>query len=107
MSATCGRIAFSSVGSYATGVSAAAQAPHRRVEVLEALVGDERGDLRAEAARERVLVHDEHPAGLAHRLGDDVAVPRRDRAQVDDLDARVGAELLRGELRRGARSRPT
>ena len=28
-----------------------------------------------------------------------LAVPRRDRAQVDDLDAGVGAELLRGELR--------
>ena len=73
--------------------------PHRRVEVLEALVGDERGDLRAEPARERVLVQHEHAPGLAHRLGDDLAVPRRDRAQVDDLDARVGPELLRGELR--------
>ena len=57
MSATCGRIALSSVGSYATSVSAAARRQHRRVEILEALVGDERGDLGAEAARERVLVH--------------------------------------------------
>ena len=75
MSATWGRIAFSSVGSYAQCVSAAAQPPHRRVEVLEALVGDERGDLRAEAARERVLVQHEHAAGLAHRLGDDARGP--------------------------------
>ena len=98
MSATCGRIAFSSVGSYATGRVGRREPPHRCVEVLEALVGDERGDLGTEAARERVLVHDEHAAGLAHRLGDDVAVPRRDRAQVDDLDAGVVAELLRGLL---------
>ena len=95
MSATCGRIAFSSVGSYATGRVGGGEPPHRRVEVLEALVGDERGDLGAEPARERVLVQHEHAPGLAHRLGDDVVVPRRDRAQVDDLDARVVAELLR------------
>ena len=75
MSATCGRIAFSSVGSYATCASAAAQPPHRRVEVLEALVGDERRDLGAEPARERVLVQHEHPAGRAHRLGDDARGP--------------------------------
>ena len=72
-------------------------APHRRVEIFEALVGDERRDFRAEAARERVLVHNEHASGVAHRLGHDLAIPGRDRAQVDDLDARVGAELPCGE----------
>ena len=76
MSATCGRIAFSSDGLVARqSVSVAREPPHRRVEVLEALVGDERGDLRAEPARERVLVQHEHAAGLAHRLGDDARGP--------------------------------
>ncbi len=38
-----------------------------RVEVLEQLVGDARGDLGAEAVRARVLVRDDEPAGLASR----------------------------------------
>ena len=35
-----------------------------------------------------VLVHDEAPAGAAHRLEHRVAVPRRDRAQVDQVARR-------------------
>ena len=49
MSATCGRIAFSSVGSYAHERVGRRETPHRRVEILEARVGDERGDLGAES----------------------------------------------------------
>ena len=52
------------------------EAPDGSVEVLEALVGHERRDLGAESARKRVLVHDEHPTCLAHRLRDDLPIPR-------------------------------
>src|SRR5438874_8114985 len=43
------------------------QARHGSVEVLERVLGDDRRDLGAEAAREVVLVHDERLPGLAHR----------------------------------------
>ena len=45
---------------------------HRRVEVVEQLVGDARGDLGAEAARQLILVRDDDAAGLL-RVGSAIA----------------------------------
>ena len=59
----------------------------RRVEVFEQLLRDARGDLRAEAARQLILVRDDDPAGLLRVGGDRVPVVRDDRAQIDDRDA--------------------
>src|SRR5205085_861626 len=45
-----------------------AKAPHRRLEHVEELIADRRGDLAAEAAGHHRLVDDEEAAGAAHRL---------------------------------------
>ena len=66
----------------------------RRVEVEERLVGDHRGDLRAEAAGAQILVDDQAAAGAADAVQHHLAVPRIERAQVDD----VGADALRRGL---------
>src|ERR671936_285705 len=72
---------------------------HRRVEVLEGLLGDRRCDLGAEAAGASVLVQHEHFRGLADALEHGGLVPGHDRAQVDDLDRHVVfGQLLRGLL---------
>ena len=96
-SSTWGRKAFSSGGENGTGVSGAAIRLHGRVEVLERLLGDRRGDLGAEAAGVRVLVEDDHLRRLLDRLEHRLAVPRDDRAQVDDLrrDAVLLGDLVR------------
>ena len=49
---------------------------HGRVEPGEVLPGDARGDLRPEPPRQRILVRDQHPVGLAHRVPDPVPVHR-------------------------------
>ena len=48
----------------------------RRVQVLERLLGDDRRELAADAAGQRRLVQQQHPAGL----GDAMSGSRRDRA---------------------------
>ena len=59
----------------------------RRVEVEERLVGDHRGDLRAEAAGAQILVDDQAAARAANAVEHHLAVPRHQRAQVDDVGA--------------------
>ena len=61
-------------------------APHRRVEPLEAALVDSRGDLASESAGTCVLVDDQRAIGLLHRGDDRVVVERAERPQVDDLD---------------------
>src|SRR5438552_16372700 len=69
---------------------------HRRIEVLERLLGDRRGDLAAEASGVSVLVQDEHLRGLPHRFEHRLLVPWHERAQIEDLDRdSVAVELLR------------
>ena len=72
--------------------------PHDgRVEIVERLaVGDDGRQLAAKAARLARLVHDQHPAGLAHRADDGFLVQRLERARIDhlDLDPFLG-QLLR------------
>src|SRR5690349_7330927 len=59
--------------------------PHDRpVEVLEALLGDERRDLRARGARRVGLVEDHHLRAAPHALEDRGLVERDERAQVQD-----------------------
>ena len=72
----------------------------RRVEAVEALVGDDRHDLRAPAAQPRVLLDREQPARLLDRGEDRRGVERDERAQVDDL----GVDAVLGG-RRSAASR--
>ena len=69
--------------------------PHRRVERLERLLLDDRGDALADAAGARVFVDDQHAAAVAGDAEDGVAVERRERAQVEHrrLDA-VGGQPL-------------
>src|SRR4051794_29441212 len=55
-----------------------ADAQHRRLEVVEAALGQPRRDLGAHAQEGRRLVHDDEPAGLLHRRGDGVDVQRRE-----------------------------
>ena len=86
-------------GSRRPGVQRA-DAPDRRVEVLEQLAGDARGDLGAEAARQLILVRDDDAVGALDVRGDRVPVVRHDRAQVEHRDADA---VLLGLLRRQQR----
>ncbi len=43
-----------------------ADAPHRRVKIVEQLIGDARGNLRAVAPAQHVFVRHDHAIGLAH-----------------------------------------
>ena len=63
------------------------QAPDRRVEIVEGLFHDLRGDLGAHPAGLEVLVDDQQSPGLVDRLEDRLDVERRDRARVDHLDS--------------------
>ena len=54
----------------------------------KASLGDDRGDLRAEAAGQNILVHDEAAARLAHRGEHRVAIPWHQGAQIENLDRR-------------------
>src|SRR5215218_5947684 len=69
------------------------------VEVLPALLGDQRRDLRAGGARRVRLVEDHDLRGLAYRFEDRLLVERHERAQVEHLDRRA-VEVLR-RLERG------
>src|SRR4051812_2465726 len=74
--------------------------PHdRAVEVLEALLGDQRGHLGARRARRVGLVEHDHLRALADALKDRLLVERHERAQVEDAD-RSAVEVL-GRLERG------
>ena len=55
----------------------AGDAGHRRLEVVEAVLLDQRGELGAEARGQRRLVHDHAAAGLLHRGDDRVEVERQ------------------------------
>ena len=71
----------------------ACHAHQRRLQMVEAGLGDDRHQLRAIAAGPRGFVHDDAAAGLAYRGHDGRQVQRPDAAQVDDLG--VDAGLLR------------
>ena len=79
-----------------------------RVEAVEALVGDDRGDLGAPAAQPRVLLDGEQAAGLADRGEDRRGVERDERAEVDDLgvDAVARRPAARPPRAPSAPSRP-
>src|SRR5580765_4526205 len=53
------------------------------VEILEQLAGNPRGDFGAEAARQLILVRDDHAVDLLDERGDRFPVVRRDGAQVE------------------------
>src|SRR6266699_4484257 len=61
--------------------------PHdRRVEPLERLLVDARGDLARDATGPRVLVHDQHLIRLLHRRDDRRVIEREQRPQIEHLD---------------------
>src|SRR5205823_7978346 len=67
-----------------------ADAPHRRVEVIEGALGDHRRDLGGDAVALVALVHDEGARGLLGRLDQRRLVERPGRARVDHLGADAG-----------------
>src|SRR5438045_4953820 len=78
-----------------------ADAAHGRVEVLEQLAGDSRGELGAEAAHHLILVRDDDAARTRDERGNRVPVVGHDRAQIEHRDADV---ILLRLLRRQERS---
>jgi hypothetical protein len=66
--------------------------------VIEQLVGNPRGNLGAEAARQLIFVRDDDAVRLLDRVGDAVPVERRDGPEIDDHHAvPVLFRLLRRE----------
>ena len=61
----------------------------RRVEMVEELVSDAGGNLRAEPARQLILVGDDHAIRLLDELADACPVVRDQRAQIEDRDAQA------------------
>src|ERR1039458_9488035 len=61
-------------------------AANRRIEIFERVLRDNRRDLAADAARQPVLMHDKHLAGLLRGFENRVAIERQQRAQIEDLD---------------------
>src|SRR5438093_1164333 len=61
-------------------------AHNRTVQPFECLLVDSRRDLAGDAARARVLVHDQHLVRLLHRRDDRRIVHRQQRPQVDHFD---------------------
>ena len=53
-----------------------------------------RDDHLADAAILRVFLHDDDPSGFSHRFFNRLAVPRRNRAQINQLDARFVFDLF-------------
>ena len=58
---------------------------HRRIEKPERLAPQHGRDLRTESRRRRVLVHDEASARPAHRRQHRLAIPGRDRAEIQEV----------------------
>src|SRR5438105_11629357 len=58
----------------------------RRLEQVEAVVGDARGNLATEAAKDGGLVDDDRPMCLAQRVNDGCHIEWRQGAKVDDLE---------------------
>src|SRR6202046_5724446 len=58
-----------------------ADAQYRGLQMVEALLGHPRGDLRAESGVDGRLVRDHAPSGPRHRCGDGRDVDRRQRAE--------------------------
>ena len=79
----------------------------RRVEIVEAAVGDLGGDLRADPERTERLVDDQEPARFGDRFADRLDVERGDRPRVDQLDGdSLGGQRPRRLRASAAPSRP-
>src|SRR3990172_1544095 len=78
-----------------------ADAPHRRVQPVEAFFADARGDLGLHTERAPFLGHDDGAIRLAHRLEDGLQIERAQRAQIDDLciDSFLGQHVRRAKRR--------
>src|SRR5712664_2384811 len=68
----------------------------RRIELLEKLVGDARGDFRAETPAQHVFVGHDDAMILAYGGGDGVPIVGGERAEVDDFNGDAFALKLRG-----------
>jgi len=70
----------------------AGDALDRRLLVEQRLLLEDRGDLAGQPAGAGRLVDDDRAAGLLEGVDDRLAVERRQRAQVDDLDVDLAVE---------------
>ena len=70
-------------------------AADRRIEVLEQLIRNARGNFRSVAPGEGVFVGHNHATGFFHRIGNCVPVVRRKASQIDHFDGLVGKSLLK------------
>src|SRR5271168_1694039 len=61
-------------------------ATNRRVEVFEGMFPDNRRNLAADSASQAILMNDQHLAGFFRGLEDRLAIERKQRAQVEDLN---------------------
>src|SRR5271156_6691214 len=61
-------------------------APHGTVEIFERVLHDDRRNLAADSARQPILVHHQHLAGLARGREYRLAIQRQESAQVEHLD---------------------
>ena len=95
-SATDGSASFSRLAAYGIGTSLPRDARDRRIEIVEGMLHDARGDFGADAGLRPALFDRDAAAGLLHRLDDGLGVHRAQRAQVDHL----GLDALRPAPRR-------
>src|SRR5438270_1051571 len=70
-----------------------AHSHNRLVQILEGLFGDRRGDLGAEAAAPRGLVHNHRVVGAPHRFQDGFLIEWHQREEIDDF----AIDLLLGQ----------
>ena len=77
-----------------------AEAAHRRVEVFEDMLRDQRAELPARPAGHVVLVDDQHFAGVGRGLEQSAAVEGAEAAHVEDgrADAILGEFIRGGEV---------
>ena len=66
-----------------------ANPPHRRVERIEQLLANPRGDLRAVAPTEHIFVRYDHAARLPHRLGNCLPVVGIQCPEIENLHVDV------------------
>ena len=83
-------------GAGGNGSEGRSDAQDRAVEVVEGLLLDASGNLRADAALFHSFVNDDYAAGFFCRVDDGLHIKRRNRARIDHFDAgAIGGKLLR------------
>src|SRR5262249_55237262 len=71
---------------------------YRRIEIIERMLHDLRGDLRADAGERPAFFHRHAAVGFLDRLDDGFRIERAQRAQVDDFGGDTFSRKLLGSL---------